>query len=261
MARLFDDASSEYLDYSGAILSSVPMTFAAWVKSDTASLGQWIIAISAANWPGSGSYFVLYLSDTDYLSAASYKAYAEAITTTQWSTGTWHHAAGVFATTSSRSVYLDGGGKGTNATSSTPSSLDATTIGAGYWDQAVNSSPFSGSIAEAAIWNVALTDAEVAILATGVSPRSVRPESLVFYVPLVRDDDEDLVGGLSLTPINTPSISAHPRVFYLATPQIGKTAAAGGVIAEIATVSWASVGQFAGVAEAAIAQIAGVIAN
>ena len=35
----------------------------------------------------------------------------------------------------------------------------------------------------------------------------------------------------------------------------------GGVISEIATVSWANVGQFAGVAEASIAQVAGVVAN
>jgi len=39
------------------------------------------------------------------------------------------------------------------------------------------------------------------------------------------------------------------------------TAAGGGVISEIATVLWANVGQFAGVAEASIAQVAGVVAN
>jgi len=47
-------------------------------------------------------------------------------------------------------------------------------------------------------------------------------------------------------------------VTYLA---IGAAAAGGGVISEIATVSWANVGQFAGVAEASIAQVAGVVAN
>ena len=54
-----------------------------------------------------------------------------------------------------------------------------------------------GSLAEAAIWNAALSDAEVAALATGVSPLLVRPGSLVFYAPLARDL-LDRVGGLQL---------------------------------------------------------------
>lgn len=52
--------------------------------------------------------------------------------------------------------------------------------------------------------------------------------------------------------------AAASWVTYLA---IGAAAAGGGVISEIATVSWANVGQFAGVSEASIAQVAGVVAN
>jgi len=36
-----------------------------------------------------------------------------------------------------------------------------------------------GDLAEAAIWNIALSDADVARLATGESPLSVRPDALV----------------------------------------------------------------------------------
>ncbi len=43
----------------------------------------------------------------------------------------------------------------------------------------------SDSSVEEANWNVALTDAEVAALASGVSPLLVRPENLVRYRPLI----------------------------------------------------------------------------
>ena len=226
MARLFDDASSQHLIHASPVVSSLPLTISAWVKSDTNGQGQYVVDICDNTNPTSG-YIVLYLKNDNTVSAATYPSYREATTTNSWSAGTLHHVAGVFATTRSRAVYIDGGGKGTDTALSTPASLEVTVIGAGYWAGAI-AGKFSGSIAEVGIWNVVLTDAEVATLATGVSPRSVRPESLVFYAPLWRDEDEDFVGGLSLTAVNTPTVAAHPRVFYLATPQVGKTAAAGG---------------------------------
>jgi hypothetical protein len=77
----------------------------------------------------------------------------------------------------------------------------------------------SGSIAEAAIWNVALTDAKVAILAAGFSPLFVDPQSLVAYWPLVRDTDDDVVGGYDMTAYNTPTVASHPpKIFYPVSP-------------------------------------------
>jgi hypothetical protein len=64
-----------------------------------------------------------------------------------------------------------------------------------------------------AVWNAALTDAEVAILATGFSPKKVRPQSLVFYAPLVREV-RDLVGGVALSDTGT-TVADHPRTYGL----------------------------------------------
>jgi len=55
--------------------------------------------------------------------------------------------------------------------------------------------------------------------------------------------------------------SDHATTAYRPILVVVYTAAGGGVISEIATVLWANVGQFAGVAEASIAQVAGVVAN
>jgi hypothetical protein len=45
----------------------------------------------------------------------------------------------------------------------------------------------SGKVAEAAVWNVALTITDVAVLNAGYSPLFVKPQNLVAYWPLARD--------------------------------------------------------------------------
>jgi hypothetical protein len=71
---------------------------------------------------------------------------------------------------------------------------------------------FAGRIAEAGVWNAALTDAEIASLADGMTCDKVRPQSLVFYAPLVRDLI-DAKGGLTITNNNTATVANHPRVY------------------------------------------------
>ena len=68
-----------------------------------------------------------------------------------------------------------------------------------------------GSIAEAAIWSAALTDDEILSLAKGFTPDQIRPQSLVFYAPLIREL-QDLRGGLTITNNNGANVSNHPRV-------------------------------------------------
>jgi hypothetical protein len=92
---------------------------------------------------------------------------------------------------------------------------------------------FNGRVAEAAVWNVELSDANFAELAAGVSPLLVRPDGLVFYAPLIHGksasggDDYDIVGGVTLTDNATVTVADHPPVFYKSTPwQVTAPAAA-----------------------------------
>jgi hypothetical protein len=66
--------------------------------------------------------------------------------------------------------------------------------------------------AEVGIWNAALTAAEIASLAKGMTCDKVRPQSLVFYAPLVRDL-QDARGGLAITNNNGATVANHPRVY------------------------------------------------
>lgn len=69
----------------------------------------------------------------------------------------------------------------------------------------------NGLIAEVGIWSAALTAAEIASLSAGFTPDQVRPQSLVFYAPLVREL-RDLRGGLAITATNSPTVATHPRI-------------------------------------------------
>jgi len=74
-------------------------------------------------------------------------------------------------------------------------------------------------MAEAAIWNAVLTTDEIVALSKGAKPNTVRPESLMFYSPLVRGSDSsvpDETGNAPLFAYNfainfTPSYTDHTR--------------------------------------------------
>ena len=70
----------------------------------------------------------------------------------------------------------------------------------------------NGLIAEVGIWNAALTAEEVASLAKGMTCYKVRPQSLVFYAPLVRDLT-DQKGGLTITNNGGATVANHPRIY------------------------------------------------
>ena len=227
MARLFDDANNQYLTNAASPVSTEPITLACWFNSNDGTIVQDLIAvfdgsanvISIEASGGAGGDPVVALS---LINGGASFAIAE--TSTGYTANTWHHACGVFASHTSRIAYIDGGSAGSNTDSIVTPALSVVYIGVLF----PATRPMSGMIAEAAIWNVALTAAEVAVLATGVSPLMVRPESLVAYWPLVRDLN-DRVGGLVLTTsASAPTVADHIRVFYPVGVLLGTPAVAGG---------------------------------
>ena len=125
-----------------------------------------------------------------------------------WAQDVWSHGAGKFASTTSRTVVIDGGTTGTN-TSFRSAPFDELRI-ATYG----NTSPFylSGRLSEVAVWNADLTSDEIVSLAKGFKAYRIRPQSLLYYVPLVREVQE-LRSGITLTANNAPTVYDHPRVY------------------------------------------------
>ncbi len=211
MARLFDDAAEEYLTVASAVVTAAPLTMACWFNTNDLAVNQHLVTITLAT----GWHFFSLMAGAGSLSdhVAAYAGDAGsswAETTSAFSVNTWHHACAVFSAANARAAYLDGGGKGTDSTSITPAGLDTTTIGVAR----LNSKGYaytSGMVAGPAIWNVALTDAEVAMLALGVSPLLVRPANLVSHWDLIRGI-QDRVGGYHLTASGTTVANHCPKV-------------------------------------------------
>jgi hypothetical protein len=123
----------------------------------------------------------------------------------------WRHAAHTYNPSAFARVYLDGTLDG-ERTSGVPASLYNTPANLQIGGYVGASLFFDGLIAEVGIWSAALTAAEIASLAKGMTCDKVRPQSLVFYAPLVRDLI-DAKGGLTITNNNTATVANHPRVY------------------------------------------------
>lgn len=212
MARNFVKASSEYFTLGSAILTAYPLTFACWAKTNTAAAEQFA--------------FTLALDDRERLAGLSVgtdlKVYAgvraansssNATTSATVTSGVWHHLCGVWTNTSSRDVYLDGGNKVSNTITRTPSTPTSTQIA----NRLAEARHWNGDLAEWAVWNVSLTDAEIEVLAHGVSPYLIRPAALIAYYPLQEASGNalDFSGsGFDMTDTNTVGVADHPAVIY-----------------------------------------------
>ncbi len=212
MARFFNDAASQYLELDSAPLTAVPLTMGCWFNSNDITVLQTLMSIVDKDVNDERVALLMARGDVGgdpiHANSRTTGTNVNASSSTGFSTNTWHHACGVWASASSRAAYIDGGSKGTETTSVVAQNQDRISIG-----RYGGSSPgfeMSGSLAEAAIWNVALSDAEVALWAKGFSPLFIQPHNLVAYWPLIRDADNDWIGGFDLTAFNTPTIATHP---------------------------------------------------
>ncbi len=219
MALLFNDGASEYATYAGAVVAAPPLTMACWALSDDDAANQCLLSIGSSITTDRYVLEALGGVGGDPLRAfAEGTAFGGASTSTGFTEGTWFHAAAVFSATNARAVYLNGAGKGTDTVDVTVSSPNRTSIGTSY-------SPgleryMSGRIAAAAIWSAALSDAEIAALALGLSPHRMRPGSLVDYWPLWGLHSPEIsatAGGHAMTLVG-PVAANHPAIAALHYP-------------------------------------------
>lgn len=231
MAHRFtvNDGGSYLID--APAVTAMPLTLACWFNADDVTTSYPLIHIGGSSNRG----FILEASGgvaSDPVRARQFNnsgTSQSASSSSGYTASTWYHAAGVFTSTTSRAAFLNGGSKGTNTTlNSAPSSLTNFIVGR-YNSTAVN---LLGAVADVAVWNVALTDAEIAILGTGVCPLFVRPASLIHYVPLIGEQntsDRRVNSVMSITGSNH-AVEAHPRIFYPRSRLIVPKAAADAVV-------------------------------
>ena len=231
MARAFANASSQYMTGTLASTLNYPYTISCHAR----------LTSSAGSFPGNGCFGLYDASQQDHLSfsfygstqiAAEWQApWAASRRSTYTATSTldtWHHLAAKYEYPGDEgSFYVDGVLVSDGVSLSSSGDFDSVMIaarrergGSGF-----DTSWFDGDIAECAVWDVALSAADVASLGAGVSPLLVRPDSLIFYAPLhgeaSTDDEIDIVGGITITEFNSPAVSDHPPgLFYPTGPTI-----------------------------------------
>ena len=210
MAFSFLATNSRYLR-ANAPLTGNPMTIGFWFRSN--GLNGCGVSIGDEGASQRNNVFILPQNGLVVnAGSTSLTGVSSSVnSTTTFTNGEWSHAGAVYASDSSRTAYCNGGGAATNTTTVLTSP--------GFVDLFVGTRPaptlggfFTGDIAEVGIWNVALTAAEIASLAKGMTCDKIRPQSLVFYAPLVRNLT-DQKGGLTITNNNGATVATHPRVY------------------------------------------------
>jgi hypothetical protein len=185
---------------------ALPVTIVAWFNRSTSSGTGPLVTLMNS---GAETYQSLYTTGSSALRVQTISGGTGFnVATSPWAQNVWSHGAGKFASASSRTVIIDGGGAQTN-TSTRFAPFDELRI-ATYG----NTSPLhlSGRLSEVAVWNADLTSDEIVSLAKGFKSYRIRPQSLLYYVPLVREIQE-LRSGITLTANNAPTLFAHPRVY------------------------------------------------
>jgi hypothetical protein len=192
---------------SSAPVTAAPLTVASVSKFSSLTTESRLIEISNS----STEWFTLRLSGQISGDPVRFSTRTNALgsanvdTTAAYSNSAWNYCVGVTSGASSRTVYLNAGSNATNTLSRTPPNIDRMRL--------VRPDTGAGTLvsAELAIWNVVLTIDEIRSLDKGFKPCRVRPQSLVFYAPLVREII-DLRDGIPLTNNGTTPVD-HPRVY------------------------------------------------
>ncbi len=212
MSRSFTAGSSQSIDYAGVLATQRPFTVSCWFKTTTLASTQTLVSF------GSGSstvYYQLQVGTDGKIKAISANGGSgTATSSTATTTGTWTHATAVFSTGVLRAAYLNGGGKGTNATSISNVAFTNTSIG--YAKLNTNVNYFDGEIGHVAIWNIPLTDAEVTSLGGGADPRTIQPAFLISYLPLQSGTTDEI--GTTWTNNGTSSGSTNSDTIPAAAP-------------------------------------------
>jgi hypothetical protein len=206
MAYNFVPASQQWLGTSSLPVTALPFTFSFWFYT----LENGTRNFMCLDEPGASSFYTVNMSAIGalflnaFLNGSSNPAGVVVAPSNQW-----NHGCAVFTSTSFRQIFLNGVAGATNTATVNPT---FSRFNIGLRNSAGVDVFARGDIAETGVWNVALTAAEIASLAKGMTCNLVRPQSLVFYAPLARDLI-DVRGGRTITNNNGATVVNHPRIY------------------------------------------------
>lgn len=210
-----------YMEAATPPITGVPFSISAWVYPADVLNTVTVVGIGDAS--GDLEEYVLQLGgatggDPIQSIARAGGTASTASTTAGYTANTWYHIAATFISTSSRAVYLSGTNKGTSVT--TRNVGTPTKMRVGRRPQLTPTEYMGGRVAEVAVWNIDLSDGNVASLAAGADPHSILGGNLVFYAPLLgiySPEKDYTIGARHLTLFNSPTAAEHPTLSYAPT--------------------------------------------
>jgi hypothetical protein len=213
MARSFN-GSNQFLGASHAAVNVFPFTACGWFKFVNFS-NIYCPLVVGSN--GSGAVIMYFsVNPPFYAVCTDGTNFPLAEVTTSLSANTWYHMAASASwngVSVSITAYLNGTNKTTGGgTLSFGGGMVNSYIG--VFDDG-SSYKLNGAAADVAVWDVILSDGEIAALASGARPGWVRPGSLAAWYPLfgLSSPEPDLSGAAhNMVLTNAPPIAADPPV-------------------------------------------------
>ena len=215
MARTCIRANGDYFEDDSPIISDVPFTISIWIKLAIIDQFQWVAAFAGT---AANRYHSISIDSDNTATMNSRGANGAMVikTVATVSTGVWFHQCGVWADDNDRRLYLNGANKVTDNRmpgAGTMSHFDLGIAQSGGTGSH-SASTLDGDFAELAIYDVALTDDEVAAIANRTNPNRIRRPNLVHYYPLYGNasPEADYARGSQMTIFGTPAGANHAPV-------------------------------------------------
>lgn len=184
MARNFVKASSQRVEVTACpIGTTLPVTMAGWFYTTNYPAANAIIYSFSAS--ASIPQLIILMAPTGNV----YNFWANAsisdnIGTTATVTNSVYQHAAVTFTTTEIAVYLNGGNRVAKSGTYTLATMNRSTVGALDFNGGGPGQYFNGLIGECAAWTALLTNAQIAVLATGIPANRIEPNNLVHYWPM-----------------------------------------------------------------------------
>ena len=211
MAVLLNGSSSK-ASYTGSVVTTYPVSMFCWAKLNATGMAQNDVIMGIGK-NGAGQPFMraTHVSAGHQIYGHAYDGSASALaaSTSAAVQDTWMPLLVVYASASSRAIYFRSGAVVSNADVSSPniSSFDRVVLGSepqqdGIW--------LGGEVAEFAIWNATLNQANFDALAGGALPETVVSGSLIELWKLETATDLTGVNGRTLTGTALANGGTHP---------------------------------------------------
>lgn len=223
MAISFDTTSTDqFLETGSTPVNALPLTLSAWVYVlGTPPTGATtIFSIGSNVGLNDGGYSLIVFEDPGHAFRQFRSVSRDGGRRTidvgplNFAFNTWHHVLSVF--NSSQQIITVNGVPGlAGSPSKVFTSSEVVTVGH-FPTNAGGEGAIDAYIAECAIWDVSLSDADALSLAIGELPYKIRPQNLKYYAPLIRHDsgvhdilglDATATGGPTTAPTHPPMIA------------------------------------------------------